>query len=100
MNIQLNYLYRDASNYKQYGNVVFSNAGNIEFEVIKNVIGRNLIDGEFFIADEWDLPPLFFEDKNEDDHQWHEFESLVLTNSEECSTNIDELLKKILKVYA
>jgi len=97
-NIQLNYLYRDASNYKQYGSVVFGNDSNIAIDVISNIIIRNLIDGEYFIAEEWKVPTLYFEDKNEDDHQWHEFESLELTNTKVCSSDIDVLLKTILAV--
>jgi hypothetical protein len=97
MNLQLNYLYRDGSNYKQFGAVVFGNERDIEIDVIKNIITANLIDGEYFIAEEWGVPSLFFEDKNKDDHQWHEFESLEQTNTIESLTGIDALLRKILK---
>lgn len=100
MHIQLSYMYRDGSNYKKHGSVVFSNTTNITPEVIKDIVTSNLIDGEYFIAEDWDLPSLFFEDKNEDDHQWHEFVSLEITNEEVYSCDIGELLNKIAKVKA
>lgn len=78
MNIKLSYLYRDYSNYKQYGSVIFANPNNVAFETVMHIIASNLIDGEYFIAQDWDVPELFFDERNEDDHQWHEFEALKL----------------------
>lgn len=81
MNIQFNYLYRDGSNYKKFGNVIFSNTTNIPFSDIENYIKSNLIDGEFFIASDWALPELFFEVTNDDDHNWHEFYRIEEANT-------------------
>lgn len=91
MNIKLNYLYRDNSNYKRFGNVVFSNPNNIPLESFKEKLLRNLIDGEFFIAEKLGLPTLFFDEPNEDDHQWHEFESIEATSdSPNSNVTIEE----------
>lgn len=99
MNIKLSYLYRDGSNYKQYGSVVFANPNNIPFETVKQIVTSNLIDGEYFVTQDWSVPELFFDDKNEDDHQWHEFESLEITNEPAFSNLfIEQLLDKILLV--
>lgn len=96
MNIQLNYLYRDGSNYKNYGNIVFSNPENIPLQTINEAILSNLIDGEFFIAADWNLPELFFEYKNEDDHEWHEFQSVELTQKNSTlARTINDFLKFI-----
>jgi len=97
MNIKLNYLYRDASNYKQYGSVVLANPNNIAAALVADIISRNLIDGEFFDADKWGVPPLFFDKENGDDHDWHEFESVEITEEPPYSNvAIENLLDKIL----
>jgi len=97
MNIKLNYLYRDASNYKQYGSLVLANPNNIAAALVADIISRNLIDGEFFDVDKWGVPALFFDKENEDDHEWHEFESVEITEEPPYSNvAIENLLGKIL----
>jgi len=96
-NIKLHYLYRDASNYKQYGSVVLANPNNIAAALVADIISRNLIDGEFFDADKWGVPALFFDKENEDDHEWHEFERVEITEEPPYSNvAIENLLDKIL----
>lgn len=96
MNIKLNYLYRDFSNYKKFGSIIISNPNNLPFQIIKSSIKEYLIEGEYFNADQLKLPSLFFEDKNEDDHEWHEFESLELTNHlPEVDFTILDLISKL-----
>jgi hypothetical protein len=81
LNVKLSYLYRDAGNYKQFGDIIFSNPENIPLEVIKGKIKAALIDGEYFVASEWQIPALYtFAFDEELDHNWHEFESIELTN--------------------
>ncbi|MEL1245149.1 hypothetical protein AAEO56_12805 [Flavobacterium sp. DGU11] len=96
-NLKFNYLYRDSSNYKNFGNVIFANLNNIQLDVIENAIKRNLIDGEFFSAEEWRLPNLFFETQNVDDHKWHEFESLEVINENTKSSPIEKFLIRLEK---
>jgi len=96
-NIKFNYIYRDASNYKQYGSIFLSNPNNISVTLIENIIRKNLIDGEFFVANKWGVPPLFFDMKNEDDHEWHEFENIEITEEPPYSgLAIEDLLDRIL----
>jgi len=81
MNGRFEYLYRNASNYKQWGTVVFSGAPDED-------IARRLVAAweclEFFIADQVRVPELFFDDglNPEDDHCWHEFAALEPTDDE------------------
>ncbi|AWH84323.1 hypothetical protein HYN59_03970 [Flavobacterium album] len=96
MNLKFNYLYRDASNYKNYGSVIFSNPNSIPLILIENAVRGNLIDGEFFSSEDWQLPDLFFEVKNSDDHIWHEFESIEATNENLGSCLIEDFLIRIL----
>ncbi|HBA60924.1 MAG TPA: hypothetical protein DCZ92_08905 [Elusimicrobia bacterium] len=77
MNTLLEYLYRDASNYKQHGSVVLQ--GAISLKDIQPL----LIDGEYFIPSQAGLPDLQhkfkdqgFEYPTEDDHAWHEIVSM------------------------
>lgn len=77
MNTSLEYLYRDASNYKQYGSVVLEGALSVE------AIRHLLIDGEYFIPSQTGLPDLQqkfgaqgFAYPTEDDHAWHEVISI------------------------
>lgn len=96
-NVKFNYLYRDASNFKQFGNIIFSNPNNVPVTLITDIITRNLIDGEFFDANKWGVPSLFFDTKNQDDHEWHEFENIEVTEEPPYSNSaIEDLLDKIL----
>jgi hypothetical protein len=71
------YLYRDAGNNKQFAQAVFSNRENLSSEELEQRIRGLLKDGENFIAKEVGLPECFFEDRNDDDHTWHEFEYVI-----------------------
>ena len=72
-NIRFIYLYRDASNYKQHGEVILSNETQLAVEEIDQTIRSLLSDGSFFIARQVQLEERFFTVVNEDDHPWHEF---------------------------
>ncbi|MCK5538388.1 MAG: hypothetical protein KAI79_16290 [Bacteroidales bacterium] len=86
MNINFNYLYRDAGNYKNWGEVVFTNKKNIEPKSLEKNVRKILIDGEFFIAEMAGLEKLNFPEYIEEiDHDWHEFHSLE--NTEENSND-------------
>lgn len=88
LNIKFNYLYRDAGNYKLYGSVIFSNPNNLSLAEVESKIRARLIDGEFFNPDKWSIPRLAFEEHDRElDHDWHEFESVELTN-ESAITNV------------
>jgi hypothetical protein len=80
-NIKFSYLYRDSFNYKNYGYAVFANQANTTPEELEVLIRSKLIYGEWFYANEWQVPDLFpasFDPYN--DPTWHEFESITVTD--------------------
>ena len=79
-NIRFAYMYRDASNYKQYGEVIFSNETHPLVEEIEKQIRSFLNDGEFFIARQVHLEERFFDTLYDDDHPWHEFVRVEATD--------------------
>ncbi|MDA3810685.1 MAG: hypothetical protein PF518_10225 [Spirochaetaceae bacterium] len=96
-NIKFNYLYRDGGNYKLYDFVIFTNPKALELAEIQNRIRKNLIDGEFFSPEKWNIPSLEFETSDPElDHQWNEFESIEFTEERsEKMEAIDGFLKQI-----
>lgn len=77
--IRFNYLYRDASNYKECGFVDFANPEKLTLNEIEQSLRKNFEEGELFIAHQIEIPELFFyatEPITEDDHCYHEFGSL------------------------
>lgn len=88
MQIQFNYLYRDAGNFKQFGSVVFDNYQCIPIEEIENQLRATLIDGQYFVAAKVGVPDLWISAYDaEMDHGWHEFEGLGAIDSN--SDNVD-----------
>ncbi|MFD2144447.1 hypothetical protein [Mucilaginibacter antarcticus] len=80
-NIKLSYLYRDSANYKTHGYVVFTNPKEISLKEAESYVSSKLIDGEYFYANQWQVPDLFPATFNpSDDPTWHELESVELTN--------------------
>ena len=80
-NLSFQYLYRDASNYKLHGEAVFTNETSLSLEEIEKQIRACLRDGEFFIARQVHIEERFFDALDEqDDHPWHEFAQVALTN--------------------
>lgn len=69
------YLYRDAANYKAYGHILLE--GKLSSEKEADLIAR-LEDGQFFIAEQVDIPALFqrlyeiSDGTTSCDHCWHE----------------------------
>jgi hypothetical protein len=93
MNTRVEYLYRDGSNYKQWGAVVFRG------ECDTSLAGRlfaTLDRGEFFIAHQVRLPELFFADRPlyADDHCWHEMGEVTTT-----SAAADDLLGRTIEEF-
>ena len=90
MNIKFSYLYRDAANYKQHNEVVFTNPYKVPIEIIRTIITSKLIDECWFVAKDWNLPDMHFKEydlDDEKDHQWHEFQAIEESN-DEATTNI------------
>jgi hypothetical protein len=80
-NIMFEYLYRDASNYKKYGQAVFTNTGGIPLADVEMQIRATLHDGEWFKAEMVDLETQFIgKHDTDDDHPWHEFWQVTETD--------------------
>ena len=79
MNVKFKFMYRDASNYKQHGNVVFRNQDPLLLDEIERRIRACLQDGEYFIARQVHIEERFFDTLHDDDHPWHEFSGVETT---------------------
>ena len=72
MNICLEYEYRDAGNFKNWGEIVFSNPRSLAPEVVTRMAEELLIDREFFVASSARVPDLHFPEWKPDlDHERH-----------------------------
>jgi len=79
--LKLNYRYRDADNYKQFGSVVFSNPTEMTIEEATGILLPKLISDEFFVPQDWGLPRLHASPYDPVvDHEWHEFEDFEETS--------------------
>jgi len=72
-NIRFSYMYRDASNYKQHGEAIFSNEKQLLVDEIEKQVRACLNDEAYFIARQIHIEERFFEALYDDDHPWHEF---------------------------
>lgn len=80
-NLKLNYRYRDAGNYKQFGSVIFPNSSQLAVSEATKLIHEKLISGEFFNPKDWNLPRLHFHPYDPElDHEYHEFEEWEVTD--------------------
>ena len=100
MNTVFSYMYRDASNYKEFEEVVF--AGTLtaeEKEALKNLIEDN---GDGFIPHQIGLENLqhsMVSFPSEDDHIWHEFDSVEDTDREPTDRRtIQEFINSLVSV--
>ena len=100
MNIAFSYLYRDAGNYKNWGQVIFTNKENMPIDEIRIAIQQNLIDQQFFVAKDWRVQELFFDNHlSHQDHEWHEFDDVEFIKDFEANDcDITEFLKRIKKL--
>lgn len=84
-NVKLNYLYRDASNYKAWGEVIFANPEGLSLEEIEKSLTSYFLAGMFFVASQVGIPEVFLFYKypfSEDDHFFHEFDSVEYTSEQ------------------
>lgn len=103
MNIVFNYQYRDASNFKKSGHVVFENQDALPLEILNCEFERATLHSEF-IADQISIPELFF-DKHHfsgDDHCFHEFIGMEYTDmpsNDRHRRSISEFLADVRRAY-
>ena len=62
-NIKFNYLYRDASNFKKWGSVVFANPDSFSVDDIADSLRSNFLPDELFVAHQIQYHRLFFSSK-------------------------------------
>lgn len=104
-NIRFIYLYRDASNYKQHGEVILSNETQMTLEEVDQQTRSHLSDGLFFIARQVQLEERFFAVISEDDHPWHEFVQVESTTDPtfdpvpEAKRDIAQFLQELKQVH-
>lgn len=89
LNSKITYLYRDASNYKFWGE--FKLRGEITFEEITPY----LLQGSWFIPARLDLKCIVPESQNSDDHELHEFFQIEPTTDEDCIFDKAEFIARL-----
>lgn len=80
-NTKFNYLYRDASNCKKWGSVIFSGTP-YDLEAFETEFKAFLSDGDFFIASQIDVPEVFLSTTGNDGHCFYEFDCFEITYKE------------------
>ena len=60
MNMRFEYLYRDAGNFKNWGEIIFSNKNNYDADYLEKLARAVLIDKEFFSANKAKIQNLEF----------------------------------------
>ena len=93
------YLYRDAANYKAWGTLVLRGAAT---ESDLKVLATHFESGEFFIAEQLGIPPLYAElwefsnGPSIDDHVWHTFYGLRPATDEEIKKPVFNTVKNFV----
>lgn len=83
-NIKFEYLYRDAGNYKQWAQIIFSNPDELSLPDIDTSLKRAFLQDGLFIAHQIQIPEVFpFVPgaATSDDHCFHEFAGVQLTSA-------------------
>ncbi len=86
-NIKFNYLYRDGSNYKSWGEVIFSNPENLDVKKVEEKLLDAFLPDKQFIASQISIPEKFLfadGDFTEHDHCYHEYDCIEISE-EECT---------------
>jgi len=82
-NVKFTYLYRDASNYKNWGEVIFRNPDGLQLQEIEDRLRQFLTSDDTFIANQVRIPEVFLfppGEPTEDDHCFHECASMETTD--------------------
>lgn len=80
-NIKFNYMYRDAGNFKVWGEVIFKNVAPVNIELLDTKL-RQAFDDNLFIANQINVPELFLEldgKLTSNDHCYHQYENVEHT---------------------
>lgn len=104
MNTEFNYLYRDASNYKKWGSMVFKGIPTTTLEDFQEAFEKFLEDGEYFIPTQINVDTVYLWDGDYDldemdDHSYHEFAGFELTERPATdSRTIQEFFDEVKKI--
>lgn len=82
-NLRLRYLYRDASNYKNWGELIFANPDRLLARAVEKSLKNALLGDGLFIAHQIRVPDVFLAPRypvTPDDHCFHEFHSVWVTS--------------------
>jgi hypothetical protein len=86
---KITYLYRDAGNYKFWGE--FFVAGNLS----ESEISPFLIDGEYFVPEKIGIPSLVPAVRNDDDHLLHEFYCFEQAAEAICKITAEDFIARV-----
>jgi hypothetical protein len=96
-NIKFNYLYRDGSNFKSWGEVIFSNPENLTVNEIEAKLINVFLPDKQFIARQISMPEkfLFADGKfTKHDHCYHEFDCVEI-----CQENSTDALDRSISDF-
>lgn len=84
-NIKFFYLYRDAGNYKAWGEIVFSNIEKMALAEVTARLRSAFSQEILFVADQIHVPEVFLYNGSKvtsDDHCFHEFDAVEISNEQ------------------
>ena len=97
MNTIIEYLYRDASNYKQWNSVIVG--GEITQEDLERIEAK-LFEGEYFVPHDVGLPEHRITDyRTDDDHCWFEWEVCDVAELTEELPTIDMSAEELVRRF-
>ncbi len=88
-NLKFSYMYRDGSNHKDFGGIVFPNPQKLAFDTVTKALRKAFMVDGLFVADQVRVPEVFLFHKwdlNSDDHCYHEF--LVVKETRETPSDL------------
>lgn len=91
-NLKFEYLYRSTGNYKEFGQLIFSNPNNLNSIKATSLLKSKLIDEEYFYPSKVGVPK-FSKCDFQFDTEWYEFIKISETNEapSEC-LNIENFI--------
>ena len=94
------YLYRDGANFKAWGQLLLKGiASTADLEIVRS----RFESGEFFIAEQLGIPPLYAElwafsdGATEDDHAWHTFGELRAATAADMTLPTFDSIKSFIE---
>lgn len=98
-NIKFNYLYRDGSNYKSWGAIVFTNPEQLDVFKIETRLVNAFLPDKLFIASQILIPEKFLflnGEFTQYDHCYHEFDCVEVCN-ENSTDSVERSISDFLR---